>query len=697
MPRRTTKLVRACSSTWPSRRAGALRAAAPVAVLVALCVPASPAAGTDYFVALDGSDAAGSGAIDRPFATISKGLSLAQPGDRVVLRGGEYRLPGGEGTVRFPRPGAPGRPITLTAHEDEYVAILGSVRLTDWQPHAMRIYKCPAPEKHIRGLYEDGERLVHPRERGKRVDPPVSAITSPGRWTQQDGWVYLWARDSANPAEHRIEASQIVVVAADKAWVRVEGVHIFFGQPIGLNLCADHVVAENVEVAHVSNSVDNAYGAYISGCSFSALRNSTVHDSYYWGDHGSNSHVVSSIDCGDAGPNFVENCEIFNGGLGVGTKGAVRELVVVGNRIYDVLNGVVISGERSSGPGAGKHDRGHYLVYGNRISDCRNGVWFPGGHTTGNRVYNNLFERCGTAISARIIEAAPKETELANNVFLRNAIAIGLVGGRKGDDTLPLFHEAGFRSQRNIFFENVIDWHHPLDWSRELEMALAQVQSYRGYGWEAGSVCADPLLDEHGRPARTSPAIGAGLAVALPDYVGEPDGWHIGLAPRRQDEPQPEAGIALSIAGSDTTAAPGETLRLRARLTNEWQHKDVSLSGSAVLTYHFRYANVWHYDKQELHRITVQLPQRKLAPGESLDLTGLPGWKDPTNGKMGEAFHLRMDDQYWRSGWRLGATIRFVGEEQTRTAVQKLGGLVRSKEVLRVSCAEGPQTATDAT
>ncbi|MGD8237585.1 MAG: right-handed parallel beta-helix repeat-containing protein, partial [Armatimonadota bacterium] len=606
----------------------------PAALL--LWLTALPAGAADYLVAPDGSDETGDGSLQRPFATIAKGLSLAQPGDRVVLRGGEYRLPGGEGTVRFPRAGAPGRPITLTAHESEYVAVLGSVRLTHWQPHAAGIYKCRAPEKHIRGLYEDGERLVHPRERAKRVDPPVSAIAGPGRWTQQDGWVYLWARDGANPADHRIEASQIVVVAADKPWVRVEKLHILFGQPIGLNLRADHVVAENVEVAHVSNSVDNAYGAYISHCSFSTLRDSRIHDSYYWGDHGSNSHVVSSIDCGDAGPNFVEGCEIFNGGLGVGTKGAVRELVVLANRIYDVLNGVVISGERSSGPGAGKHDRGHYLVYGNRITDCRNGVRFPGGHTSGNRVYNNLFERCGTAIYGRIVKAAPKETAFANNLLLNNAIAIGLVGGRKGDETLPLFHEAGLRSQRNLYWGNDIHWRHPLDWSRELDMSLAEVQSYRGYGWETGSVRADPLLDERGRPARNSPAVGGGLPLALPDYVDKPDAWHIGLAPREQNEPEP--GLTLSIAGSDTTAAPGETIRLRARLTNDWKQKDVSLSGAAIVTFHFRYANVWHYDKQELHRTTVQLPRRKLAPGESLDLTRLPGWKDPVNGAMGETF-----------------------------------------------------------
>ena len=271
-------------------------------------------------------------------------LVVAQPGDQVVLRAGEYRL---ANPLRFPRGGSPGRPITLAAFEEEYVALLGSVRLTGWQRHQGRIWKVPTPARStggmVRGLYEDAERLTHARPHwGTREDPSVSELTAPGTWTQQDGWIYLWAREGDSPDAHRIEASQHGVVNLDRPWLRVEGLHLLFGEPVVCVISADHCEVVGCEIAHCSNSVDNAYGAYLSGCSHSAFRNCRVHDSFYWGDHGSNSHLVSCINCGDSGPNVVSDCELFNGGLGVGTKGAAREMVITGNRIYDVVTGVVI-------------------------------------------------------------------------------------------------------------------------------------------------------------------------------------------------------------------------------------------------------------------------------------------------------------------------------------------------------------------
>ena len=47
-------------------------------------------------------------------------LAQALPGDRVVLRAGEYRL---DGPVQFPRGGEAGRPITLCAAPGQYVAL----------------------------------------------------------------------------------------------------------------------------------------------------------------------------------------------------------------------------------------------------------------------------------------------------------------------------------------------------------------------------------------------------------------------------------------------------------------------------------------------------------------------------------------------------------------------------------------------
>ncbi|HPD16769.1 MAG TPA: right-handed parallel beta-helix repeat-containing protein [Planctomycetota bacterium] len=654
----------------------------PLSVSAILLLTALAAHGRDWFVSPTGQDGARDSSEARPFQSIERGLAAAQPGDRVVLRAGEYRL---AAPLVFPRAGERDRPITLAAQKGEYVALLGSVRLSGWVKHQGGVWKAKAPSRQVKGLFEDGERLVHPRERGKREDPPVEALRAPGRWTQQDGWVYLWTRDGDSPDRHRVEASQYVVMNLNRPWLRIEGLHLFYGQPTGVVISADHCVVSKCEVAGVSNSVDNAYGAYLSGCSNSAFRDCVVHDCFYWGDHGSNSHVVSCIDCGDQGPNHVEGCELSNGGLGVGTKGAARQMIIAGCRIYDVLNGVVISGERSSGPGAGKKDRGHYLVWRNCFTDCDRGVFFYSGDTHENTVAGNLFERCGTGVYLRKVEGVPDRPLIANNAFLRCGSALFAVAERAGAETLSQFAQAGLRSHHNLFFGNEADWRNPLTWGKDLTLAFAEARAYKGFGWEEGSVGGDPQLDEWGRATAGSPTVGAGAPVELPASIPRPDAWHIGLGPWRAGEERPEPGLVLSVAGSQDAVGPGDQVKLRAALTNRFRTTEVPLDGDAIVTFHFRYANVWYFDCQELWRVRVPLPGGVLRPGGSLDLAALPGWQNPTNGKLGDPFRLRADDAESRSGWRLSATLRRVPRDvPTDKALQRLEPLIRSRGILRI-------------
>ena len=652
---------------------------------------------------------------------LESALARAVPGDRVVLRAGEYRL---DGPVHFPRGGQQGRPITLCAAPDEYVALLGSVRLTGWQKHEGNIWKVKHPPKLVKGQYEDAERLTHPRPNwGRREDPPVSELKAPGTWTQDADWVYLWSRESDTPDNHRIEASQHHVMNVNQPWIRVAGLHMLFGQNLVCEITADHCEVVGCEIAHCSNSVDNSYNAYFSGCSHSAFRNCLIHDSFYWGDHGSNSHTMSTINCGDGGPNFVDRCEIFNGGLGVGSKGAVRELVVMGCHIYDQVNGISISGERSSGPGAGKTDRGHYLIWCNRISDCTKGVWISSGKTHENRVWGNLIERCGAGFSMRNVGAVPDRPHLANNIFRSNDVAVYMVAGRDGTEKISTFVQSGFTSHNNLFSGNQVDWQSPLTWGRNLDLPLAKVQTFKDFNLEQGSLAAEPNLDQFGRSQAGCPAVGKGAEVPLPDYVEKPAAWHIGLGPWAEREnrleflklrgvlfPGPSAApetrffrknrvsssgaqvqslkpeLTLSISGSPASVGPGEQVKLRAVLANEFTEKMADLGGERdlILTFHFRYRG-GHRDKQELYRCRVELSDRKLLPGERLDLTTLPGWKTPVNGNLGDPFHLRVDTDQWRRGCRARATARLVDRnEETAETLQKLTDLIRSKEVLPI-------------
>jgi hypothetical protein len=615
---------------------------------------------------------------------LESALDRVSPGDRVVLRGGEFRL---ERPVDFPRGGERGRPVTLCAAPDEYVALLGSTRLVGWQRHQGKIWKVEHPPKHVKGLYEDSERLTHPRPHwGTREDPPLSELKAPGTWTQDAEWVYLWCREGDTPDNHRIEASQHHVMNVNQSWVHVEGLHMLFGQHLVCQITADHSEVVGCEIAHCSNSVDNSYNAYFSGCSNSAFRQCLIHDSFYWGDHGSNSHTLSTINCGDHGPNFVDGCEIFNGGLGVGSKGAVRELVVTGCYIYDQVNGVSITGERSSGPGAGKTDRGHYLVWCNRISNCRNGLRINAGTTHENRVWGNLIEHCDTGVTVRRIKALPDRLDFANNIFLENGVAVYLVAGRDGSEKISTFVQAGLRSRGNLFFDNTVDWRTPLTWSRNLDLGLSEVQRFKDLGLEQDSFSAKPDLDLSGYALADCPSLARGVALPLPDYINRPGAWHIGLGPSIDPVTQPKPSLALSIAGSAASVGPEAEVELHAALTNESIAKSIRLDGNhdAILTFHFRYRG-GHRDKQELFRCRVELPEANLEPGEQLDLTTLPGWENPINGELGDPFHLRTDTDQWRKGCRLRATAQIVDRgEQTSSALQKLVDLIRSKEVLSV-------------
>jgi hypothetical protein len=74
-----------------------------------------PAGAASIFVATNGSDATGTGAIGRPYRTVSHAVERANPGDVVDIRGGTYRE-AGEVRLRQPR-------ITLRSHAGERAVI----------------------------------------------------------------------------------------------------------------------------------------------------------------------------------------------------------------------------------------------------------------------------------------------------------------------------------------------------------------------------------------------------------------------------------------------------------------------------------------------------------------------------------------------------------------------------------------------
>jgi parallel beta-helix repeat protein len=88
--------------------------------------------------------------------SLAEGLSQAQPGDEVVLRGGVYH----QGEISFPRSGSEGAPIVVRAHDGETPILDGSdPQVFAWSHIGGGVYRTTVnqPDPHL--VMADGERL----------------------------------------------------------------------------------------------------------------------------------------------------------------------------------------------------------------------------------------------------------------------------------------------------------------------------------------------------------------------------------------------------------------------------------------------------------------------------------------------------------------------------------------------------------
>src|SRR3954451_16717408 len=109
---------------------------------------------TELHVATTGSDTA-DGSEASPFRTIHRAAAVAQPGDTVVVHGGEYR----EWVV--PRHGglSDRRRITYEAAAGEHVVIKGSERLTGWEPDGGTVWRAAVPNSVFGGFNPFAEEI----------------------------------------------------------------------------------------------------------------------------------------------------------------------------------------------------------------------------------------------------------------------------------------------------------------------------------------------------------------------------------------------------------------------------------------------------------------------------------------------------------------------------------------------------------
>jgi Ca2+-binding RTX toxin-like protein len=79
----------------------------------------------DIFVATTGNDSSNTGTIDRPFASISRAIDEADPGDNIQVRGGTY-YPTRSTWIGKRDSGTAGAPITISGYNNEKPVIDGS-------------------------------------------------------------------------------------------------------------------------------------------------------------------------------------------------------------------------------------------------------------------------------------------------------------------------------------------------------------------------------------------------------------------------------------------------------------------------------------------------------------------------------------------------------------------------------------------
>ena len=234
----------------------------------------------------------------------------------------------------------------------------------------------------------------------------------------------------------------------------------------------------------------------------------------------------------------------------------------------------------------------------------------------------------------------------------------------------------------NIFYNCKHHWLHPLSWSENLSLRVGsdELQAYPALAQQC--LALDPETSYDGYVTASSPCLGKGMAKVLPGYL-EQDAVHDigrGLAPSER------TGLRLSIAGSDHIIDEGQAIQLKAELVNHSKTAHVfETETDVIVSFYFRYRR-GHADKQEVYRVRVPLGINEIKAGDQIVLSDAEAWKNPLNGSLGDAFHVRKDTKDWASGCRLSADIQFVeAKKASNIALQEIRPLLWSEEVLKLA------------
>ncbi|MDQ6911312.1 MAG: right-handed parallel beta-helix repeat-containing protein [Verrucomicrobiota bacterium] len=248
------------------------------------------------------------GTLEEPLKTISAAAAKAQPGDKVLIYGGEYRE-----TVIVNSSGTEGDPIIFEAAPGEKPVIKGSDVITGWRHDRGSIWKSKLSFRSRAKVGSDPSfwntrdvTQVFVRDGAlldaEQLKPVVSKnALKAGTFfcDRQKATLYVWLADSAAPKRHKLEAS------VRGAWLYIYG---------------SHLVVRGLQMRHASTT----FIAKWPGCSLLGDDITLDRCCISWGDfvgvslsgHGNrllHSVIACHGDCGigGAGPgHLIENCRV---------------------------------------------------------------------------------------------------------------------------------------------------------------------------------------------------------------------------------------------------------------------------------------------------------------------------------------------------------------------------------------------------
>jgi len=443
--------------------------------------------GNTYYVSKSGNDK-NKGTKKAPFLTISKGATIAQPGDTVFVYEGIYRE-----RVVPQRGGLPGKPIVYMGEPNKNVFIKGSdIWKPKWKKMTANVYFAVPDDKLFNDdCYKDNknpfkvESATTPYQREGKAEVvnfgykgDTTIVYTIGQ-VFVDGKMYIqrpllkemidneksWFYDKSSgniyihfendkPTTQQVEIStRRRIFAPHKRQLGYITVQGFI-----LEHCGNQYPANFWESKHAEWQQAGAFGTR-SGHHW-VIKNNVIRFANGIGvDFGNEGESLTDLERGDngraygAGFHTIDSNYITDNGAG-GTAAYYPEHITFTNNVIERNVNLLFRGKkRWESAGVKMHGPNNSYIAHNLIRDNSGewGMWLDQGAGKNTQVHANLIIGSDTGFDLEIGSAFPDKLILDNNIFINNKDAIGSreSGGISAINNLIIGAEKGFSNSIN--------------------------------------------------------------------------------------------------------------------------------------------------------------------------------------------------------------------------------------------------------